>query len=156
MDRNCLYQLTVDVERRREVKDSQISSQISRKGQEDDGFIYEYVLRHLLSVTQRYHACCCLVAKVCMTLCDSAALQFPLSMGFPRQEHWGGLQFSSPGDLPDPGIKSISPALQGDSLLLSHWGSPIRPIVRKAQLHRALKFRQRKKRQKRSYVWVSG
>ena len=28
-----------------------------------------------------------------------------------------------PGDLPDPGIKPVSPALQVDSLLLSHWGS---------------------------------
>ena len=155
MDRNCLYQLTVDVERRREVKDSQISSQIWGKGQEEYGFIYEHVLRYLLSATQRYHACC-LVAKFCLILCDPAALQFPLSMGFPRQEHWGGLQFPSPGDLPDPGIKPTSPALQMDSLLLSYQGSPIRPIVRKAQLHRALKFRQRKKRQKRSYVWVSG
>ena len=30
----------------------------------------------------------------------------------------------SPGDLPDPGIKSTSPALQADSLPLSHQGSP--------------------------------
>ena len=38
-------------------------------------------------------------------------------MGFPRQEHWSGLPFSSPGDLPDPGIESRSPPLQMDSLL---------------------------------------
>ena len=31
----------------------------------------------------------------------------------------------------------------------------IRPTVRKAELQRTLKFRERKKRQKRSYVWVS-
>ena len=30
-----------------------------------------------------------------------------------------------PGDLPDPGIKLVSPAIQADSLLLSHQGSPI-------------------------------
>ena len=38
---------------------------------------------------------------------------------FPRQEHWSGLPFSSPGDLPDPGIKLIppvSPTFQVDSL----------------------------------------
>jgi len=52
------------------------------------------------------------------------ALQFPLSMGFLRQEHWVGLQFPSPGDLPDPGIKPTSPALQMDSLLLSYWEAP--------------------------------
>ena len=39
-----------------------------------------------------------------------------LSMGFSRQEYWSGLLFSLPGDLPDPGIESISlasPALAG-------------------------------------------
>ena len=45
------------------------------------------------------------------------ALQSPLSMGFSRQEHWSGLPFLSPEDLPDPGIKPRSPALQADSLL---------------------------------------
>ena len=45
--------------------------------------------------------------------------QSPLSMGFSRQEYWNGLPFLSPGDLPDPGIKTASPvslALQADSL----------------------------------------
>ena len=41
----------------------------------------------------------------------AAAHQAPLSMGFPRQEHWSGLPFPSPGDLPDPGIEPVSPAL---------------------------------------------
>ena len=43
----------------------------------------------------------------------------PLSMGFSRQEYWGGFPFPSPGDLPDPGIEPespASPALQADSL----------------------------------------
>ena len=35
-----------------------------------------------------------------------------LSMGFSRQEYWSGLPFPSPEDLPDPGIKPGSPALQ--------------------------------------------
>ena len=39
--------------------------------------------------------------------------QAPLSMGFPRQEYWSGLPFPSPGDLPDPGIETTSPALTG-------------------------------------------
>ena len=37
--------------------------------------------------------------------------QAPLSMGFLRQEYQSGLPFPSPGDLPDPGIESMSPAL---------------------------------------------
>ena len=35
-------------------------------------------------------------------------------MGFSRQESWSGLPLPSPGDLPDPGIKPKSPALQAD------------------------------------------
>ena len=48
----------------------------------------------------------------------------PLSMGFPRQEYWNGLPFPSPGDLPNPEIKLLSPPLQAFSLPLSHLGSP--------------------------------
>ena len=49
-------------------------------------------------------------------------------MGFSRQEYWSGLPCPPPGHLPDPGIEPtspVSPALQVDSLPLSHWGSPI-------------------------------
>ena len=44
------------------------------------------------------------------------ARQAPLSMGFSRQEYWSELPFPSQRDLPDPGIKPGSPALQVDSL----------------------------------------
>ena len=37
-------------------------------------------------------------------------------MGFPRQEHWSGLPFPLPGDLPDSGIEPGSPALAGGFL----------------------------------------
>ena len=46
----------------------------------------------------------------------TVAHQAPLSMGFPRQEHWSGLPFPSPGDLLDPGMEHGSPMLQADSL----------------------------------------
>ena len=46
----------------------------------------------------------------------TVAYQAPPSMGFSRQEYWSGLPFPSPGDLPDPGIKLWSPALQADDL----------------------------------------
>ena len=39
--------------------------------------------------------------------------QAPLSMGLSRQEYWSGLPFSPPGDLPNPGIEPLSPALAG-------------------------------------------
>ena len=35
----------------------------------------------------------------------TVAHQAPLSMEFSRQEYWSGLPFSSPGDLPSPGVK---------------------------------------------------
>ena len=56
-----------------------------------------------------------LVAKSCPTLATpwTAACQAPLSMGFPRQEYWSRLPFSSRGDLPDSGIKPTSPVLAG-------------------------------------------
>ena len=43
--------------------------------------------------------------------------QTPLSMESSGQEYWSGLSFSSPGDLPDPGIKLEFPAMCADSLL---------------------------------------
>ena len=46
----------------------------------------------------------------------TVAHQAPLSMWFSRQEYWSVLSFPSPGDLPNPGIKTESPALQVDSL----------------------------------------
>ena len=38
----------------------------------------------------------------------TVARQAPLSMGFPRQEHWSGLSFLTPEDLPNPEIKPVS------------------------------------------------
>ena len=60
-----------------------------------------------------------LVAQLCPTLFDPMDLahQAPLSMEFSRQEYWSGLPLPSPGDLPNPGIKCVSSALQTDSLL---------------------------------------
>ena len=84
-----------------------------------------------------YRSPCCL-RHLCVCVCESLSHvrlfatpwteeqgSSPLSMGFSRQEYWSGLPFPSPGDLPDPGIKLVSPAIQADSLLLSHQGSPI-------------------------------
>ena len=49
----------------------------------------------------------------------------PLSMEFSRQGSWSGLPFPSPEDLPDPGIKPRSPALQADSLPSEPPGKPV-------------------------------
>ena len=47
-----------------------------------------------------------------------------LSVRFSRQEYWSGLPFTSPGDLPNPGIEPMSPALQVDSLTSEPPGKP--------------------------------
>ena len=54
------------------------------------------------------------------TIPRTVALQAPWSMGFTKQEYWSGLPSPPPGDLPDPGMEPMSPALQADSLPLSH------------------------------------
>ena len=54
----------------------------------------------------------------------TVAYKAPLSMEFSGQEYWSGLPFPSPGDLPNPGIKPRSPALQADSLPSELPGKP--------------------------------
>ena len=45
-------------------------------------------------------------------------------MEFSRPEYWSGYPFSSPGDLPNPGIEPRSSALQADSLPAEPQGKP--------------------------------
>ena len=63
--------------------------------------------------------CIVLVTQLCPTLCKPMDYNPPgsLSMEFSRQEYWSGWPFPSPRELPKPGIKPRSPALQADSLL---------------------------------------
>ena len=59
---------------------------------------------------------CCAQSQGCVHLSAApwtVACQALLSMEFSRQKYWSGLSFPSPGDLPDPGIKPVSPALAG-------------------------------------------
>ena len=67
-----------------------------------------------------------LVAKSCSTLGTpwTIACQAPLSMGFSRQAYWNGLQFPPLGDLPDIGMKPLSPALAGRFSITEPPGKP--------------------------------
>ena len=61
------------------------------------------------------------VAQSCLTLCNPMD-----SMEFSRPEYWSGKPFPSPGELPYPGIKPRSPALQADSLPVEpQWKPPL-------------------------------
>ena len=72
--------------------------------------------------------CCCTVS--CSVVSDSSetlwtvAQQAPLSMGFSRQECWSEPPFPSPGDLPEPGIELVSPALAGGFFTTEPPGKP--------------------------------
>ena len=86
------------------------------------GFCFSFIAK------EYYDQEACLVTKLCLTLCnpmDFVVHQAPLSRGFFRQEYW--LPFPSPGDLPDPGIKSHLCLLYFRQILypLSHRGSPL-------------------------------
>ena len=44
--------------------------------------------------------------------------------GVSQQEYWSRLPFLTPGDLPDPGIEPVSPALGGESFTPEPPGKP--------------------------------
>ena len=54
----------------------------------------------------------------------TVARQAPLSMEYSRQEHWSGLPFPSPRNLPVPGIEPATLAWQADSFLSEPPGKP--------------------------------
>ena len=73
-----------------------------------------------------YMCSVCLVVNSCLTFVTpwTLACQAPLSMGFLRQEYCSGLPFPSPGDLPDPRIEHVSPALAGRFFTTEPPGKP--------------------------------
>ena len=69
----------------------------------------------------------CLLATLCLTLLGPHGLQVgkaSLSSRFPRQDYWSGLPFPSLGDLPNPGIPPVSPALAGKFFTTEPPGKP--------------------------------
>ena len=65
----------------------------------------------------------------CPTLCNAMDCSLPGSSvhGILQARRLDRVAMPSSRDLPDLGIELASPALQTDSLLLSHWGSPPPP-----------------------------
>ena len=53
------------------------------------------------------------------------ARQAPLSLEGPRQEYWNALPSPTPGDLPDPGMEPMSPALAGRFFTPEPPGKPV-------------------------------
>ena len=71
--------------------------------------------KYLLSTCLTFLLLCCLVAKSYLILCDPMDHDLPGSsvLGISQAKYWSVLSFPSPGDLPHPGIKVVSPALAG-------------------------------------------
>ena len=65
----------------------------------------------------------------------TVSCQVPLSLGFPRQEYWSELPFPSPGDLPNPGIEPMSPALAGRFFTSEPPGKPLCMVYVYLYLH---------------------
>ena len=55
----------------------------------------------------------------------TVARKAPVFMELSRKQYWSVLPFSSPGDLPNPGIEPKSPQLQVDSLPSEKLGKPM-------------------------------
>ena len=74
----------------------------------------------------------CLVTQLCLTLCDPMDYSPPGSSvhgDSPGKNYWSGLPCPSPGDLPNPGIEPMSPALQADSLPSEPPGKPTNMMI---------------------------
>ena len=49
-------------------------------------------------------------------------------MEFVRQEHWSGLPFPTPGDLPNPGMEPVPPSLAGRFFSTVTPGKPLHNV----------------------------
>ena len=115
-------------------------------------YIYVYICVYVYMCVYVYvHVCMCMYmcvyvyVCVCVYVCMyavlpclvvSVSLRLPTLdcsppgssvLGVFRQEHWSGLPFLSPWNLPNPGIEpasTVSPALQADSLPTKPSGKP--------------------------------
>ena len=78
------------------------------------------------SISEKTFVAVVLVTKLCLALATpgTVATQAPLSVGFPRQEHWSGLPFPPPAYLSHPGIEPKSPALAGRFFTTEPPGKP--------------------------------
>ena len=82
---------------------------------------------HEMMLNMANYYCCCLVSKLGPTLCNPMDYSPPGSSVheiFQARINWSGLPFPSPGDLPDPGSKPVSPALASVFLNAEPPGKP--------------------------------
>ena len=103
-----------------------LSSTISQKNESYRPKIEASADLHFFWIFHVIH-CCCLVARSCLTLCHLLYCSPPGSSvhgDSPGRNTEVDCHALLCGIFPDPGIKALSPALQLESLPLSHQGSP--------------------------------
>ena len=116
------YQRALPCHSPRDLPDSGIKSRSVKSPALADGFF-------TTSATWEIPKCQSLSRVQLFAMTWTVACQTPLSMEFPKQEYWNGLPCPFPGDLPDPGFKPRSPALQADSLPSEPPRKPISHII---------------------------
>ena len=81
-----------------------------------------------INITTKVTVCACMLSRVQLLVTSwTVACQAPLSMGFSRQQHWSGLPFPSPGDLPN--LIFASPAIgRWIVYLLATWEVPLKSL----------------------------
>ena len=72
-----------------------------------------YLLSFFLLYKKKWNKWAVFALLLFFATIETSFFMAPLSVGFPRQEHWSRLPFLPPGDLPDPGIKLTSLVLAG-------------------------------------------
>ena len=85
------------------------------------------IVHKAVASSWKYICCCCYLVISHVGLFATpwtVACQAPQSMGFLWQEYWSGLPFPPPGDLPDPKIEPVSPALAGGFFTTDPPGKP--------------------------------
>ena len=80
----------------------------------------------MISIGSSKEKNCCYLFLRHIPLCNpmNYNLQVPLGMGFSRRECRSELPFPSPGNLPNPGLKPVSPALTGELFFAKPPGKP--------------------------------
>ena len=85
------------------------------------GFLVPWLLDHLVYCKMRACMLCCSAMSSYLQPMDSQASLF---MEFSRREYWIGLPFPPSGDLPNPGVEPMSPALAGRLFTTESLGKP--------------------------------
>ena len=120
--------------------DSQTTDQLWKRGKIWTASSFHLIILQIFLWKMQERACALRYSVVFKPL--RAHRLYPLSKECSRQEYWSGLPFPTPGDLPDPGIKPVSPKLAGEFITTMPPGKPTGESLGKCEKGSALKVSQ--------------